>query len=271
MLTDSHCHLASRAFAGEDPAAILQRAAQQGVTRALTLATSLDDFDANLDLATTFPSVHACLGIHPCDVHQAPDDFANVLSPLLCRPEVAAVGETGLDYYHPAPAGWTEESLRERQRSFLRQHFRLAAAAGLNLVIHTRDRSGDASLLDALAIYGDFATDVRAVFHCFPGPIESAAAIFELGGMISIGGVATFKKADACLAAARLCPAGSLMLESDSPYLAPVPHRGERNEPAFVRHTAEFIATTRGESLDQLAAHTSAAADAFFRFRAKFA
>jgi TatD DNase family protein len=271
MLTDSHCHLASRAFAAEDPAAILERAAHNGVSRAITLATCLEDIQPNLQLAASFPSLHACLGIHPCDVHQAPDNFANILAPLLARPEVAAIGETGLDYFHPAPPGWTEEALRERQKAFLRRHFQLAAAAGLNLVIHTRDRTGHDSLHEALAIYRHFATDVRAVFHCFPGPIESAALIFELGGLISIGGVATFKNADPCLAAARLCPAGSLMLESDSPYLAPVPHRGARNEPAFVRHTAELIATVRGESLAALAAHTSAAADAFFRFRTKFA
>jgi len=271
MLTDSHCHLASRAFAAEDPAAILERAAHHGVSRAITLATCLGDIAPNLQLASTFPGVHACLGIHPCEVHEAPDDFALTLAPLLARPEVAAVGETGLDYYHPAPSGWTDESLRDRQRAFLRQHFHLAAAAGLNLVIHTRDRSGDRSLQDALAIYRDFAHDVRAVFHCFPGPLAAAAPILELGGIISIGGVATFKKADACLAAARLCPAGSLMLESDSPYLAPVPHRGQRNEPAFVRHTAELIAAARGESLEEFAAHTSATADTFFRFRAVFA
>lgn len=271
MLTDSHCHLASRAFAAEEPAAIVERAAHSGVSRLITLATCLQDLHANLLLAASLPGVHACLGIHPCDVHQTPDDFTNILAPLLAHPEVAAVGETGLDYFHPAPPGWTEESLRARQRSFLRHHFQLAAAAGLNLVIHTRDRSGDASLQDALQIYRDFARDVRAVFHCFPGPLESAAAIFELGGIISIGGVATFKKADACLAAARLCPAGSLMLESDSPYLAPVPHRGARNEPAFVRHTAEHVAAARGESLEELAAHTSATAEAFFRLPTKFA
>jgi TatD DNase family protein len=266
MLTDTHCHLASRQFAGEDPAGLVARAQAAGVTRLVTLATGIDDLAANLALASRFPAVHACLGIHPCDVHTTPESYADTLAPLLGRAEVAAVGETGLDYYHPAPPGWTDASLRERQRALLRGHFILAAEAGLNVVIHTRDRTGDASLQDALAIFAEFARDVRAVFHCFPGPFSAAAPIIELGGVLSIGGVATFKNAHACLETARLCPAGTLMLETDSPYLAPVPHRGARNEPAFLCHTAAAIAVARGESLAELARHTSATAVGFFRF-----
>lgn len=271
MLTDSHCHLASRQFSDADPAGIVARAHAAGVKRIITLATCLDDIQTNLSLAASLPGVHACLGIHPCDVHLTEEGFPARLAAELGRAEVAAVGETGLDYYHPAPAGWTEASLRERQREFLVRHFELAGEAGLNVVIHTRDRSGQASLLDALEIYRNFAGAVRAVFHCFPGPLAAAEPILELGGLISIGGVATFKNAHACLEAAARCPAGALMLETDSPYLAPTPHRGARNEPALLVHTAEHIAAARGESLADLAAHTSAAAQRFFRLSRKIA
>lgn len=266
MLIDSHCHLASHRFSPEEIPDILARATAAGVTRMVSLATSLDDLAANLTLAVN-PAVHACLGIHPCDVHHAPDDAVARLAEHTGDPRVCAIGETGLDYYHPAPDGWDEQRFRERQRALLRQHFELAAPAGLNVVIHTRDSTGDASFQDALAIYRDHHTTVRAVFHCFIGPWENAARVLDLGGLLSFGGVATFKSAAQVRDTAGRCPAGSFMVETDSPYLAPEPHRGSRNEPAFVRHTAERLAELRGESLETLAAHTCATAQRFFRFR----
>lgn len=266
MLTDSHCHLASHRFLPQEVPDLLERARLAGVTRLVTLATSLEDLAANLSIAGN-PAVHACIGIHPCDVHHAPDDAAIQLAACTEDPRVCAIGETGLDYYHPAPEGWTEEAFRERQRSFLRQHFELAAAAGLNIVIHTRDREACASFDDALAIYSEYHTSVRAVFHCFIGPWENARRILELGGLVSFGGVLTFKNASLVRETALNCPAGSFMVETDAPYLAPEPHRGQRNEPAFARHTAERLATLRGETLEVLAAHTGLAALRFFRFR----
>lgn len=266
MLTDSHCHLASHRFPSQEVPDLLERARLAGVTRLVTLATCLEDLAANLSIAEN-PAVHACLGIHPCDVHHAPDDAIVQLAAFMPDPRVCAIGETGLDYYHPAPEGWTDDAFRERQRSFLRQHFELAAAAGLNLVIHTRDQEACASFDDALAIYAAYHTSVRAVFHCFIGPWENARRVLELGGLVSFGGVLTFKNANLVRETALKCPAGSLMVETDSPYLAPVPHRGQRNEPAFARHTAEFLATLRGETLAVLAAHTERTAAEFFRFR----
>ncbi|MBC8127708.1 MAG: TatD family hydrolase [Gloeobacteraceae cyanobacterium ES-bin-144] len=266
MLIDSHCHLASHRFDPAEIPALLERAHDAGVQQLVTLATSLGDLTANLAFAEN-PMVHTCIGIHPCDVHHAPDDAAAQLAAFTADPRVCAIGETGLDYYHPAPDGWEESAFRARQQQFLHQHFELAAKSGLNIVIHTRDLSGAASFEDALSIYQKYHPSVRAVFHCFIGPWENAKRVLDLGGLVSFGGVTTFKNAHQVRESARQCPAGSFMVETDAPYLAPEPHRGKRNEPAFVRHTAEVIASLRGESLEDLAMHTHQTANSFFRFR----
>lgn len=268
MLTDSHCHLASHKFPPEEIPGLLDRACDAGVTRIITLSTCLEDLHANLTVADN-PAVHTCIGIHPCDVHHAPDDAIERLQAFTNDPRVCGIGETGLDYFHPAPEGWSEEDFRERQRAFLRRHFELAAAAKLNVVIHTRDREGSGSFEDALAIYGDYRGSVRAVFHCFIGPWENARRVLELGGLVSFGGVSTFKTAHQVRDTALASPAGGFMIETDAPYLAPEPHRGKRNEPAFVRMTAARLAELRGESLEALALHTGETAAAFFRLRAQ--
>ena len=244
----------------------MENAVAAGVGHMVTLATCLGDLQRNLDIAR-HPMIHTCIGIHPCDVHQAPDDAVRQLAAFTADPGVCAIGETGLDYFHPAPEGWDETVFRARQIDFLRHHFELAAASGLNIVIHTRDQAGCASFEDALAIYQEYRTSVRAVFHCFIGPWENARRVLEAGGLVSFGGVATFKNAGQVRETAVNCPAGTFMVETDSPYLAPEPHRGKRNEPAYVRHTAEFLATLRGETAEELARHTGRTAAEFFRFR----
>ena len=266
MLTDSHCHLASHRFGAEELPSLLGRARDAGVTRLVTLATCLDDLEANLRIAGD-PSVHACLGIHPCDVHHAPDDAVETIAAFMDDLRVCAIGETGLDYYHPAPDGWEEHRFRERQRDFLRVHFELAERCGLNVVIHTRDRTGFGSFDDALEIYRGYHDRVRALFHCFIGTPDNAAKVLDLGGLLGFGGVATFKNASDVRETMLSCPPGTFVVETDAPYLAPEPHRGKRNEPSFVRNTAERIAELRGETLESLASHTGAAADRFFRFR----
>lgn len=266
MLTDSHCHLASHRFAPEEVPEIIRRAQDAGVGRLVTLATCMEDLEANLEMAG-HPAVSVCLGIHPCDVHRAPDDAPERIAAHLSDPRVCAVGETGLDYYHPAPDGWSDDDYRARQRDFLRRHFAIAAAAGLNVVIHTRDRSGVESLRDALEIYQDFHATTRAMFHCFIASRAEAEAVWALGGIVSFGGVCTFKNAGDARATAVESPAGSFVMETDAPYLAPEPHRGKRNEPAFVADTACFLAAARGESLEDLTLHTNATAERFFRFR----
>jgi TatD DNase family protein len=265
MLTDSHCHLASHKFPSEEVPALIDRAKEAGVTRLISLATSLEDIDANLAIAAAHPEVHCCIGIHPCDVHHAPEDVIAQLRPYLADPRVCAVGETGLDYFHPAPDGWNEADFRDRQRTLLDAHFQLAAQAGLNVVIHTRDRHGDASLQDALSIYRRHSSSARAVFHCFISSLENARAIIDLGGLVSFGGVATFKNAPEVLDLATILPTDCFMLETDSPYLSPHPFRGQRNEPARVHPIAERIAGARQQSLDSLAEETSLTATRFFR------
>lgn len=266
MLIDSHCHLASHRFDGSEVVELLDAARAAGVGRLVTLATSLDDLQANLVLAND-GFVHAGVGIHPCDVHHAPDDALEQLAAVVSDPRVCVVGETGLDYYHPAPDGWDEARFRDRQRDWLVRHFELAARAKLNVVIHTRDRSGCDSFEDALSIYQDFSKQVRAVFHCFIGSWDHAQRVIEMGGLVSFGGVLTFKNARDVCETAVSCPPGSFMLETDSPYLAPEPQRGKRNQPAYVRHVAEFLASRRGETFEDLIQHTGVAAEAFFRFR----
>lgn len=266
MLTDSHCHLASQRFDPTEIPELIARAREAGVTRMVSLVTDLDDLPPNLAIAGLHPEVSACIGIHPCHVHEAPDDAVARLRPFVADPRVCGIGETGLDYFHPAPDGWSDDDHRQRQRDFLDAHFQLAADAGLNVVIHTRDKTGDASFQDALAIYRRHAAQTRAVFHCFIGPQANALEVIRLGGVVSFGGVTTFKNATDVLATAVSLPAGSFMLETDSPYLAPMPHRGKRNEPAFTRHVAEHLASARGESLAELAAATTATASGFFRF-----
>ena len=249
MFTDSHCHLASHRFDEAERPQLIQNAMNEGVTRLVTLATCLDDLQANLSIADD-PRIHACIGIHPCDVHNAPDDAVDQLAAHTSDPRVCGIGETGLDYYHPAPEGWKEDTYRARQQTFLRQHFELAKQSGLNVVIHTRDKSGTQSFDDALAIYHDFHASVRAVFHCFIGPQENADNVIKLGGLVSFGGVCTFKNAKEVQAVVSQCPAGHFMLETDSPYLAPTPYRGKRNEPAYVHTIGNFIADLRNESID---------------------
>ncbi len=264
-MTDSHCHLGSHRFTKEEIPDLIARAHERGVTRLITLATGEDDLIENLEIAQHSPSVHACLGIHPCDVHECRDDFESLLTPHLSDPKVAAIGETGLDYFHPAPEGWTDEDYHARQRDFLRRHFLLAREYGLNIVLHTRDRSGTGSFDDCLKIYDEFKDEVQAVFHCFPGPYSLAKRVFELGGLISFTGITTFKNAPLVVETATQSPPGSFMLETDSPYLAPVPHRGKRCEPAYTRETAEKIAELRDISLEQLRTETEATVCSFFR------
>lgn len=265
MIIDSHCHLASYKFPADEIPELISRAKEHGVTQMITLATSLDDCAANLKLAEDYSEVFACIGIHPCDVHKAPDDYMEQLEVHAKHARCVAIGETGLDFYHSAPDGWTAEAYHSRQRTMLDEHFQLAARLGKNIVIHTRDQSGDASLQEAITIYKKYADQVQAVFHCFPFSYEAAEPILNLGGLISFTGITTFKNAPIPLDTATRCPAGSFMLETDAPYLSPVPHRGKRNEPAFTKCTAEHIANARGETLKNLAAHTTEAARSFYK------
>ncbi len=267
MIIDTHCHLASRQFDQTDRESYIRNALAEGVDRMITLGAAMPDWQANVEWARQFPGTVFCaLGIHPDDAHEAPENWAATLTEYAERTPMAAIGETGLDYFHPAPDGWDEDSFHRRQQELLEEHFQLALRLGLNIVLHTRDRKGSRSFKDAVSIARQYAGRVRPVFHCFIGDMEQAKRVFdELDGMVSFTGVATFKNAPVVAETARLCPQDRLMLETDSPYLSPEPLRGRMNQPAHLIHTARFLAAARGIELQKLANFTNRNAEIFYK------
>jgi TatD DNase family protein len=263
MLIDTHAHLGHSQFQ-DDLAELLQRARAAGVMRCVMPAVDVANAQRLYELAALYPMLHACAGIHPCDVDQVPRDggqeWLDDLRLLAQREATAAVGEIGLDYYHPPQSGFTLEEWRAHQAYVLRCQLDLAAELGLNTILHARECH--AELVEEVRAYSG---RLRCVFHCFTGTLEQAQEVVAMGHLVSFTGVITYKKSEQIQLAAAGLPAGSFMLETDSPYLSPVPHRGRRCEPAFVGDTAQFIAKLRGESVQQLAEHTGAAARAFFR------
>ena len=266
MLVDSHCHLASRQFR-DDLDAIIGNAREAGVTRMVTIGTDLEDGPACLEISERQLGVYAAVGVHPCSVTEIEEDsWVDRIRDLAAHEKVAAIGEIGLDYFHPAPDGYTEETYRERQAEFFRAQLELAAKLNLNVVIHQRDR-GDQCWNDICEVMEPFHGRLRAVFHCWTTSWETAKPMIDHGHLISFTGIATFKTATDLHACAMEASAGSFMVETDAPYLAPVPHRGKRCEPAHTRHTAEHIANLRQISFEELASLTTETAEQFFRFR----
>lgn len=266
MLIDTHCHLASRQFDDEERKNLVSRAAAAGVGKMITLGASETDWEANLAWAEEFKGiVDVCLGIHPNDAHETAEGWKGRLEALASTRRLAAIGEAGLDYYHPAPEGMSESHFRTMQHVLLESQFEIAARFGLNIVLHTRDRSGSASFQDALEIAKPYAGRVRPVFHCFIGDKAQAGRIFnELDGLISITGIVTFKQAGFVPEVAAWCPRDRLMLETDAPYLSPVPFRGKRNEPSYLAHTAACVSAIRSESLELLEKEMEDTARKFF-------
>lgn len=266
MLIDTHCHLVSHRYAAVSPEELAARAIARGVGHCVSLGTERADWEEQLDLARRLPRfVTPCLAVHPTEAHLAEDGDLDVLRRLASENAVGAIGEAGLDYYWPAPEGWTEESYRRRQSELLEAHFEIARDLGLNISLHTRDRKGAASFEDAVAIARQYPS-VRPVFHCFIGSREQAARVFEeLGGFISLTGIVTFKNAPAVHDVAAWCPLDRLMLETDAPYLAPEPVRGTVNEPSCVRFIAERVAQLRGVPVEAVEDATTRTARRFFR------
>ena len=265
MFTDSHCHLASGQFK-QDSGEVIQRALEKGITRMVTVGTDCEDSAECIELASRHPSVFAAAGIHPCSVTEIIDDDQAMatIHNLATSPKVAAIGEIGLDYFHPAPDGWAEEAYRQRQADFFRAQLELAAELRLNVIIHQRDRESQC-WNDILRIMEPFHGRLRAVFHCFSHSWASAKPLVEQGHLISFTGIATFPNAKEIHQCATEANDDAFMLETDSPYLAPVPHRGKRCEPSHTLHTGEFIAALRGTTVEQLARATEKNAESFFR------
>ena len=247
MLVDSHCHLDRLDFGKKhrDISDVLAKASARGVSHLLCVSVTLEQFPAMLETITPFPNVFASCGVHPLDQESAWSK--EQLHALAADPRVVAIGETGLDYfYHPEH--------KAIQQAAFREHIRVARALNKPLIIHTRDAQED-----TLAIMREEGAEaVGGVIHCFTEDWAMAEAALALGFYVSISGIVTFRNADRLRDVTRRLPADRLLIETDSPYLAPVPHRGVENEPAYVRDVAEYVAWLRNCSVEELAAVTSA-------------
>jgi len=253
MLVDSHCHLDFPEFA-EERSAIVARAHAAGVGLLVTISTRVRRLAGLLDIADAFDNVYCSVGTHPHNAAEETGISANELIALCAHPKVVAIGEAGLDYFY-------DKSPRNLQADGFRAHIAAARETGLPLVIHARDADGDveAILRDETAI-GVFPF----VLHCFSSGRRLAEVGIELGGYVSFSGILTFRNTNEIRAIARDLPAERLLVETDAPYLAPPPHRGKRNEPAFVVETAKVLAEVRGVGFDDIAAQTTANFHALF-------
>ncbi|MET3897160.1 TatD DNase family protein [Devosia sp. UYZn731] len=247
MLIDSHCHLDFEALAG-DIDGVLARAAAAGVTGMVTISTLVDNFSTYAAIAERYTNVWCSVGTHPHnadkELHIQTDDLVR----LSTHPRCVAIGEAGLDYFY-------DNAPREAQATGLRRHIAASRITGLPLVIHSRKCDDDmAAILTEETGQGAFPF----VLHCFTAGQDLARTALDLGGYISFSGIITFKNAEDIREVAKFVPADRYLVETDAPYLAPIPHRGESNEPSFVRFTAEKVAEVRGLSLEALGAETTA-------------
>jgi TatD DNase family protein len=258
MLIDTHAHLTFKDFA-DDLDGVIARAAEAGVTRIITIGTSLESSQHAVEIAQKYPGVFATVGIHPDNATRTPPDFIATLRELAHSSRVVAIGEVGLDYFRRTQERIAAE--KSIQAAVFAQQLELAVELGLNLAIHERDAWDD-----LLALLAPFAGRVRGQFHCFSKSLAQAETVLAHGHLVSFTGIATFKNAPVVQETAARLPPGSFMVETDCPYLAPVPFRGKRCEPAHTRATAEHIAALRRMSLAELAAETTATAEVFFRF-----
>jgi TatD DNase family protein len=253
MLTDSHCHLNYKGLV-EEQQAVLDRARSAGVTTMLNISTRASEWDDVIGLAERESDVWASVGIHPHEADVHPDVEAETLIGKARHPRVIGIGESGLDYYY-------DHSDRERQRDSFRSHIAAARETGLPLIVHTRDAEEDTYRILAEEMGKGAFT---GVIHCFTASGDFARKALDLGLYISMSGIVTFKNAKDLQETAKSIPADRLLIETDAPFLAPVPHRGKPCEPAFVAATAGFLANLRGETLGHLSAYTSANFAALF-------
>jgi TatD DNase family protein len=243
MLVDSHCHLATAAFDDDRPA-VLARARAAGVRALIDVGVDPEGWARTLALAAAEPEVFAALALHPNDVAEVGLAAIDALPPLLAAPRVVAVGETGLDYH------WQRTPPAMQQAAF-RAHLALARRLDLPVIVHCRQAYDDT--LDIIAADGN---GTRGVLHCFGGTLAQAERALALGYAISLAGPLTFKKSDEARRITAAVPGESLLVETDAPYLAPHPRRGQRNEPAYVALVAAALAAARGEELAAVVART---------------
>ena len=256
MLVDSHCHLDFPDFAAERDD-VVARARDAGVGTMLSISTKLSTFDGVRAVAESYPDVYCTVGVHPheADREEGAKDSA-LLVALARHPKVVGLGETGLDYYYA-------HSSRENQRAAFAAHLEAARETGLPVIVHSRDAESDTmEILREAAGKGG----VTGLLHCFTGTRALADFALSIGFYVSFSGIITFKNAEDLRETAKSVPMDRLLVETDAPYLAPIPNRGKRNEPAFVVYTAALLARLKGVTPDELAATTTAN---FFRLFAK--
>jgi TatD DNase family protein len=275
---DTHAHLDYPDYAG-DFAEVIARAQVAGISKMISIGTSLDSSERAIRLAGKFTSIYAAVGWHPSDAMKAPSDLRPALREMCRHPKVVAIGEIGLDYHRlpskvpsstvhsPQPQTsqdcglWTEDSrLKQKQADIFQQQLEVAAETGLNCVIHQRD-----AFDDTLAQLKPFAGRVRGVFHCFGENADRMRRVLDIGSLVSFTGIVTFKNGQNVRDTVAATPLDQFMLETDCPYLAPVPYRGKRCEPAYVKEVSETVAQVKNCSLEELSAATCKTAREFFR------
>jgi len=248
MLIDSHCHLDSDQF-DQDREAVIQRALEAGVTRMVAIGTGNGppDLEAGIRLADKYEAFYATVGVHPHDASKATGETFHRLSELAHHPKVIAIGEIGLDYHY-------DFSPRETQHAVFIEQMNIAAQANKPIVIHTREAWDDT--ISVIREHWDIRRG--GIMHCFSGGPKEAQQALDLGFYLSFGGIVTFPKALEIQEAARIAPAGRILVETDAPYLAPVPKRGKRNEPSYMVETVRKLAALRGVSEQTIAETTTA-------------
>jgi TatD DNase family protein len=261
---DTHAHLGYPDFADELHE-VIARAEAAGITKIVCIATDLESSRRAVQIAGQFPNVFAVVGWHPSDAPQAPEDLRPALRELARHPKVVALGETGLDYYRlpsrkPEFTAADDDAYKRKQAAVFQQHLEVAAETGLNCVIHQRE-----CLEDTLSLFKPYANRVRGVFHCYANDAATMERIVAMNSLVSFTGILTFKNGQNIRDALAATPLDRFMLETDCPFLAPVPYRGKRCEPAYVKEISEVAAQVKGCSLEQLSSATCATAETFFR------
>lgn len=255
LLVDSHCHLNFPDFR-EDLDAVVDRAREQGVGVMQTICTKMHEFDGIYAIAEKYENVYCSVGVHPHEADKTPVTPVETLIAKGSQPKTIGIGETGLDYYY-------EHSPRKEQQASFRNHIAASRETGLPIIVHTRDADED-----TIAILGEQmkAGAFPGLIHCFSSTRYLAEACIEMGLYISLSGILTFKKSEELRETTKALPIDRLLVETDAPYLAPMPHRGKRNEPAFTRHTNAVLAELKGIPEEECAAITT---DNFFRLFTK--
>ena len=261
---DTHAHLDYPDYANDLPEAVA-RANAAGISKIISIGTSFDSSERAIRLAEKLPDVYAAVGWHPTEAMNAPSDLRAALREFAKHPKVVAIGETGLDHHHlpsekPEFTAADDTLYKEKQTEIFRQQMEIATEFGLNCIIHQRN-----AFDDTLAQMKMFIGKTRGVFHCFGETVERMRQVFEIGSLVSFTGIVTFKNAQNVRGAVAAAPLDKFMLETDCPYLAPVPYRGKRCEPAYVKEISETVAQIKNCSLEELSAATCKTAKEFFK------